>query len=85
MSLIQLNSISFLSFQGARHSQASVMWVCAAVLLLWVSSGGCTEKANTSGLIEYTAADFYEKLHSGKMMFVYFEHQGRPLITILNL
>lgn len=39
-------------------------------------SGGCTEKANTSDLIEYTAADFNEKLHAGKMMFIYFEHQG---------
>ncbi|KAI3366068.1 hypothetical protein L3Q82_009884, partial [Scortum barcoo] len=54
----------------------SIMWLCFAVFLLWMRSGGCTEKANTSDLIEYTAADFYEKLLSGKMMFIYFEHQG---------
>ncbi|XP_035533559.1 thioredoxin domain-containing protein 16 [Morone saxatilis] len=58
------------------------MWMCMAVLLLWMRSGGCTEKANTSDLIEYTAADFYEKLHSGKMMFVYFEHQVSPTISL---
>uniref|UniRef100_A0A3P8TK29 Thioredoxin domain containing 16 n=1 Tax=Amphiprion percula TaxID=161767 RepID=A0A3P8TK29_AMPPE len=54
----------------------SMMWMCVAVFLLWMRSGGCTEKANMSDLIEYTAADFYEKLHSGKMMFIYFEHQA---------
>ncbi|XP_047432417.1 thioredoxin domain-containing protein 16 [Mugil cephalus] len=58
------------------------MWTRVAVLLLWVGCGGCTEKANTSGLIQYTAADFYEKLHSGKMMFLYFEHQGSPTISL---
>ncbi|XP_049918948.1 thioredoxin domain-containing protein 16 isoform X2 [Epinephelus moara] len=58
------------------------MWMCIAVFLLWMRSGGCTEKANTSDLIEYTAADFYEKLHSGKMMFIYFEHQVSPTISL---
>ncbi|XP_034533835.1 thioredoxin domain-containing protein 16 isoform X2 [Notolabrus celidotus] len=58
------------------------MWMCVAVFLLWMRSGGCTEKANTSDLIEYTAADFYEKLHSGKMMFIYFEHQVSPTISL---
>ncbi|KAM9334011.1 thioredoxin domain-containing protein 16 [Symphorus nematophorus] len=58
------------------------MWMCLAVFLLWMRSGGCTEKANTSDLIEYTAADFYEKLHSGKMMFIYFEHQVSPTISL---
>ncbi|KAM6957953.1 thioredoxin domain-containing protein 16 [Tautogolabrus adspersus] len=58
------------------------MWMCLAVSLLWMRSGGCTEKANTSDLIEYTAADFYEKLHSGKMMFIYFEHQVSPTVSL---
>lgn len=38
--------------------------------------------ANTSDLIEYTAADFYEKLYSGKMMFIYFEGQVSPSISL---
>ncbi|XP_042261401.1 thioredoxin domain-containing protein 16 isoform X1 [Thunnus maccoyii] len=59
-----------------------MMWVCIAVFLLWTRSGGCTEKANTSDLIEYTAADFYDKLHSAKMMFIYFEHQVSPTISL---
>ncbi|XP_026218596.1 thioredoxin domain-containing protein 16 isoform X2 [Anabas testudineus] len=59
-----------------------MMWMCIAVLLLWTRSGGCTEKANTSDLIEYTAADFYEKLHSGKMMFIYFEYKVSPTISL---
>uniref|UniRef100_UPI0037E7B100 thioredoxin domain-containing protein 16 n=1 Tax=Semicossyphus pulcher TaxID=241346 RepID=UPI0037E7B100 len=59
-----------------------MMWMCIAVFLLWMRSGGCTEKANTSDLIEYTAADFYEKLHSGKTMFIYFEHQVSPTISL---
>ncbi|KAI4831341.1 hypothetical protein KUCAC02_000888 [Chaenocephalus aceratus] len=62
-----------------------MMWMCVAVFLLWLRSGGCTEKANTSELIEYTAADFYEKLHSGKMMFIYFEHQVSPTISLFLL
>ncbi|KAM7375344.1 hypothetical protein PAMA_014445 [Pampus argenteus] len=59
-----------------------MMWMCVAVFLLWTRSGGCTEKANTSDLIEYTAADFYEKLHSARMMFIYFEHQVSPTISL---
>ncbi|XP_039998342.1 thioredoxin domain-containing protein 16 [Xiphias gladius] len=59
-----------------------MMWMCIAAFLLWTRSGGCTEKANTSDLLEYTAADFYEKLHSGKMMFVYFEHKVSPTISL---
>ncbi|XP_028321761.1 thioredoxin domain-containing protein 16 isoform X2 [Gouania willdenowi] len=51
----------------------------ALILLLWTSSGGCTGKANMSELIQVTSADFYEKLHSGKMMFIYFELQVRCL------
>lgn len=30
--------------------------------------------------MEITAGDFNEKLQSGKILFIYFEHQGRPLI-----
>ncbi|XP_070786853.1 thioredoxin domain-containing protein 16 [Enoplosus armatus] len=59
-----------------------MMWMCIVVFLLWMRSGGCTEKANTSDLVEYTATDFYEKLHSGKMMFIYFEHQVSPTISL---
>ncbi|XP_030602993.1 thioredoxin domain-containing protein 16 isoform X2 [Archocentrus centrarchus] len=59
-----------------------MMWMWFAVFLLWMRSGRCTDKANTSDLIEYTAADFYEKLHSGKMMFIYFEHQATPTISL---
>ncbi|XP_030007199.1 thioredoxin domain-containing protein 16 [Sphaeramia orbicularis] len=58
------------------------MWLCVAVFLLWTRSGGCSEMANTSDLIEYTAADFYEKLYSGKMMFIYFEGQVSPSISL---
>ncbi|XP_072230097.1 thioredoxin domain-containing protein 16 [Leuresthes tenuis] len=58
------------------------MWVCIAAFLLWMRSGGCSEKANTSDHIEFTAADFYEKLHSGKIMFIYFEHQVSPTISL---
>lgn len=35
-----------------------------------------------SHLIEYTAADFYEKLQSGKMMFIYFEQQVSPTTSL---
>ncbi|XP_074482871.1 thioredoxin domain-containing protein 16 [Sebastes fasciatus] len=59
-----------------------MMWTCVVVFLLCVGSGGCTEKASTPDLIEYTAADFYEKLHSGKTMFVYFERQVSPTISL---
>ncbi|XP_069568838.1 thioredoxin domain-containing protein 16 isoform X1 [Brachyistius frenatus] len=58
------------------------MWMCVAVFLPWLRSGGCTDKANTSDLIQYTAADFREKLNSGKMMFIYFEHQVSPTISL---
>ncbi|XP_062237025.1 thioredoxin domain-containing protein 16 [Platichthys flesus] len=58
------------------------MWMCMAALLLWVRSGGCTDRANTSELLEYSALDFYEKLHSGKMMFIYFEQKVSPTISL---
>lgn len=40
------------------------------------------EKANTSNLIEFTAADFYQKLNSGKMIFMYFEREVSPSISL---
>ncbi|KAF3706348.1 Thioredoxin domain-containing protein 16 Precursor [Channa argus] len=58
------------------------MWMCITVFLLWMRSGGCTEKANTSDLIDYTGADFYENLHSGKTMFIYFEYKVSPTISL---
>lgn len=53
------------------------MWICVAVFLLWTGSGGCTERADKSNLIQYSPADFYQKLNAGKIMFVFFERQGR--------
>ncbi|MEQ2199317.1 hypothetical protein XENOCAPTIV_008109 [Xenoophorus captivus] len=35
-----------------------------------------------SNHIEYTAADFYERLLSGKMMFLYFKQQVSPTISL---
>ncbi|XP_054479775.1 thioredoxin domain-containing protein 16 [Anoplopoma fimbria] len=58
------------------------MWTCMAVFLLWVRSGGCTEKASKPALMEYTAADFNDKLHSGKTMFIYFEQQVSSTISL---
>ncbi|KAK2856789.1 hypothetical protein Q5P01_005524 [Channa striata] len=58
------------------------MWMFAAVFLLWVRSGGCTEMANTSELMDYAATDFYEKLYSGKTMFIYFEYKVTPTISL---
>ncbi|XP_072319726.1 thioredoxin domain-containing protein 16 [Eucyclogobius newberryi] len=57
-------------------------WLYVAALLLWTKSGGCMEKMNNSNLIEFIAADFYEKLYSGKMMFMYFECGGSPSISL---
>ncbi|XP_014909298.1 thioredoxin domain-containing protein 16 isoform X1 [Poecilia latipinna] len=58
------------------------MWVCVAAVLLWISSAGCHEKANMSIHIEITAADFHERLLSGKMMFLYFQQQVSPTISL---
>lgn len=63
----------------------TMMWMSIAVFLLWMRAGGCAETANTSDLIEYTAADFYENLYSGKMMFIYFERQGKLLALTCKL
>uniref|UniRef100_A0AAV2LB15 Thioredoxin domain-containing protein n=1 Tax=Knipowitschia caucasica TaxID=637954 RepID=A0AAV2LB15_KNICA len=43
------------------------------------------EKANTSNLIEFTAADFYERLHYGKMIFMYFQREVSPSISLFLL
>lgn len=40
------------------------------------------EKANTSNLIVFTAADFFQKLSSGKIMFMYFEREVCPSISL---
>lgn len=58
------------------------MWMCTVLFVLWVKSGGCADKANISYLMQYTGEDFYEKLHSGKMMFVYFEQQVSPTTSL---
>lgn len=58
------------------------MWLRVALLLMCVRSGGCSENANTSNLIQFTAADFYDTLHSGKMMFLYFEREVSPSISL---
>uniref|UniRef100_A0A096LWJ1 Thioredoxin domain containing 16 n=1 Tax=Poecilia formosa TaxID=48698 RepID=A0A096LWJ1_POEFO len=47
-----------------------------------LSSAGCHEKANISIHIEITAADFHERLLSGKMMFLYFQQQVSPTISL---
>uniref|UniRef100_A0A1A8JD98 Thioredoxin domain containing 16 n=3 Tax=Nothobranchius kuhntae TaxID=321403 RepID=A0A1A8JD98_NOTKU len=53
------------------------MWVCFGVFLLWMNSGGYTLDQ-----IEYTPAEFYKTLHLGKMMFVYFEQNVSPTISL---
>ncbi|XP_054915546.1 thioredoxin domain-containing protein 16 isoform X2 [Poeciliopsis prolifica] len=68
----------------SQRGQCSVLriWACVAALLLWISSAGCHEKANMSNHIEITAADFQERLLSGKMMFLYFQQQVSPTISL---
>lgn len=61
----------------SQQSVFSTMWICVVVFLLWTGSGGCTERADKSHLIQYSSADFYQKLKAGKIMFVFFERQGR--------
>lgn len=61
----------------SQQSILSTMWICVAVFLLWTGSGGSTEWADKSNLIQYSPADFYQKLNAGKIMFVFFERQGR--------
>ncbi|KAM9820664.1 thioredoxin domain-containing protein 16 [Neosynchiropus ocellatus] len=61
------------------------MWLYSAVLLLWAGPVGCTEQANTSNLFEWTAVDFYDKLHAGQLMFLYFEHEVSPTISLFLL
>ncbi|XP_068612412.1 thioredoxin domain-containing protein 16 [Brachionichthys hirsutus] len=57
------------------------MWVSVVFFLLWTGSGRCAE-INTPDLIDYTAADFHDKLHSGRMMFVFFQHRVSPTIAL---
>ncbi|TNN29583.1 Thioredoxin domain-containing protein 16 [Liparis tanakae] len=58
------------------------MWPCIAVSLLCMGFAGCVEKAATPALMEHTAADFNEKLHSGKTMFVYFQQQVSDTVSL---
>ncbi|XP_077462120.1 thioredoxin domain-containing protein 16 [Stigmatopora argus] len=59
------------------------MWMHVTLFLLCTNVGGCAEMFNTSGLIlEFTAVDFYDKMLSGKMVFVYFENQVSPTISL---
>ncbi|XP_034409978.1 thioredoxin domain-containing protein 16 [Cyclopterus lumpus] len=64
------------------QSISSIMWSCIALSLLCMGLAGCTEKAATSALLEHTAADFNEKLHSGKTMFIYFQQQVSSTISL---
>ncbi|XP_058509542.1 thioredoxin domain-containing protein 16 isoform X1 [Solea solea] len=66
----------------AQDSVFLMMWLCISALLLWTESGQCAEMTNTSELIQYTTVDFFEKLHSGKMMFIYFERKVSPTISL---
>ncbi|KAM8873462.1 thioredoxin domain-containing protein 16 isoform 1-T1 [Synchiropus picturatus] len=61
------------------------MWLYSAVLLFWAKPAECAEQANTSNLFEWTAVDFYDKLHAGKLMFLYFEHEVSPTISLFLL
>ncbi|XP_057686436.1 thioredoxin domain-containing protein 16 isoform X2 [Corythoichthys intestinalis] len=59
------------------------MWMHVTLFLLCANAGGCTDMFNTSGvLLEFTAVDFYEKMHSGKTVFIYFENQVSPTISL---
>ncbi|XP_056157101.1 thioredoxin domain-containing protein 16 [Lampris incognitus] len=59
-----------------------MVWLCIAMCWLWTSQGRCTVTPNTSGLIEYTADGFLEKLNSGKTLFVYFGYHVSPTISL---
>ncbi|XP_061128390.1 thioredoxin domain-containing protein 16 isoform X1 [Syngnathus typhle] len=60
-----------------------MMWLRVTFLLLFTNAVGCTDIFNTSGLLlEFTAVDFYEKINSGKMIFIYFENQVSQSISL---
>ncbi|XP_061693151.1 thioredoxin domain-containing protein 16 isoform X2 [Syngnathoides biaculeatus] len=72
-----------LTFQYSPEPCMSMMWKCMTFFLLCTSAGGCTNIFNTSGLmLEFRAVDFYDKVNSGKMVFVYFENQVTPTISL---
>ncbi|XP_017292811.1 thioredoxin domain-containing protein 16 [Kryptolebias marmoratus] len=56
------------------------MWIRLGVFLLGMWAGG-----GTAAHIEYTPAEFYEKLHSGRMMFIYFEQQASTAVSLFLL
>nr|XP_057941808.1 thioredoxin domain-containing protein 16-like isoform X3 [Doryrhamphus excisus] len=59
------------------------MWVRVAFSLLCMHWGGHADAFNTSGpLLEFTTVDFYDKLNAGKMLFIYFESQASPTISL---
>lgn len=55
----------------------SMMWVCVGVLLLWVGSRGHAD----SQLVQFSPAEFYHKLDTGKIMLVFFQRQGVLLVS----
>lgn len=48
------------------------------VLLLWVGSRGHAE----SHLVQFSPADFYNKLEAGKIMLVFFQRQACPTVSL---
>ncbi|XP_061539352.1 thioredoxin domain-containing protein 16 isoform X3 [Phycodurus eques] len=61
----------------------SIMWLRMTFFMLCTTAGGCTDMFNTSGLLlEFRAVDFYDKINSGKMVFMYFETQVSPTISL---
>ncbi|XP_061909989.1 thioredoxin domain-containing protein 16 isoform X1 [Entelurus aequoreus] len=60
-----------------------MMWMYVAFSLLGIHPGGCADMFNTSGLLlELTTVDFYDKLNAGKMVFIYFENQVSPTVSL---
>lgn len=54
----------------------SMMWIYIGVLLLWMDSRGHAE----SELVQFSPAEFYHKLDTGKIMLVFFQRQGVSLV-----
>ncbi|XP_077405070.1 thioredoxin domain-containing protein 16 isoform X2 [Vanacampus margaritifer] len=60
-----------------------MMWLRVTFFLLCTSAAGCTDMFNMSGLLlEFTAVEFYDKMNSGKMVFIYFENQASQTISL---
>lgn len=54
----------------------SMMWIYIAVVLLWMGLRGHAE----SQLVQFSPAEFYHKLDTGKIMLVFFQRQGLSLV-----